>query len=74
MLKMDTPLSLSSDIGGKKIYQFSSLQQNTNPRHIPNSQERNGGEEELARLLFFLLILHHSTMFMKMFLYFVVLT
>jgi hypothetical protein len=53
MLKIDTPLSLSSDIGGKKIYQFSSLQQNTNPRHIPNSKERNGGEGELARLLFF---------------------
>lgn len=30
MLRIDTPLNLSSDVGGKKIYQFSSLQQNTN--------------------------------------------
>jgi hypothetical protein len=53
MLKIDTPFSLLSDIGGKKIYQFASLQQNTNRGTFPSSQEKNGGEEELVRLFFF---------------------
>jgi hypothetical protein len=31
----DTPLGLSSDIGGERTYKLPSLQYNANPRHVP---------------------------------------
>jgi hypothetical protein len=31
----DTPLGLSSDIGGERTYNFPSLQYNANPIHVP---------------------------------------